>query len=1500
MKEEDSNPLEPVGDEPIEARIVAWVLGDASAFEAAELERLCEERPELLVFRRRMQALHGLLSEDEASRPDEAWKLPGEKRAKIEALFGAMHAAPPNVVVAKRFRQPWVRQALMATAACLVLAAGFRYVFAPTSESGAKISNRTFAMAIQKDEVSERMTPRTRAIAEGYASSQPVLPPIADLESTMPAMPGLQSRTEFASGLGSGGGRGGAFGPGADSDALAKNENTLSESAERKKGAKAPAKPAAASSLRAAEKALGSGLASSAPTPTPAAAPPPSRPIGGVMPESAPAAPAAKPAEFSRSLATDGAAAIAKNDRAGIISPVDGAVISGVPAASGADVTNIITGGLRSGDGAITRNNIDAVLNNPNRVAQSEVGPREDIPSQMRDSGNKGDLAKTESGGVEGELHIGYSSDYIFRDSGEASKDAADVAKTMKDADAKPADAFAFNVQDEGTKAKATPAEKQAAQAWAGEDKSGNIYNANKSDRSSLTANGAAETERLGLADIAAQATPAPRITKQLEDTSLAKDADSPTDPFSSGEPADRPRLAPNPPAAPATPASGKPEDEQRQTAAAPYGASVAQREMVRRQEAVAAGDQLLIAGREAYARGDHQGAVDKYKQAIDRLPNAPATEERLKSYKEHLADGNVALAMDYEKQGKIEEARKVLDELVSSDPENLDARRMQAHLKDPIHNDPALAAEHAQNVEKVRKGLYLTEGNYNLGKYDEAKKEAENVLRIDPYNSAARRMMERINNANSDYYRAAYDHSKAELLMQTDRAWELAVPAQPEARSVESLKREIREQEVEIAKTQGLDSALERSVDSTDYAQAKRELEKSQEQLAALKARNREAMAKMKSSPKAADDATATTFSHELQVQEDRVEEKRKLLTNILRAKQIILTGQESIYRSDINEDDRGAVSARDTANKLEQEKVQLESQIQTLQKYDNDQLLSYAAGLNLPENVLKTVYPQYLEQQRALGKLKAEGLADSHPTVQAQAQALAKTKRQLDDGVTSLRETLTAQYKVADDRLAKVKVLSEDATQLQRAKLANLKKQLEIAEAASAAAQPKPAPVPVDETVAAAEPFSTFSLHVSDASFKLAKAALDRGERLSADQIRTEEFYNAFDYGDPAPAPGEPVACTIEQAAHPVLPQRNLVRVAMRVGSAGRGQGQPLNLTLLLDNSGSMERDDRHEGLKAAIGQLASLLQPGDTVTLAGFSRTPHLLADRLSGAEAAKLVELVDKLPSEGGTNLEEALKLAGELAIQRKNPAAQNRIVLLTDGAANLGNAQPEDLAQKVAALRQQGIAFDAAGIGAGGLNDRMLEALTRHGNGRYYIVNDPKDADANFAKQLAGAFRPAAENVKVQVHFNPDRVSRYKLIGFEKHRLNTEDFRNDAVDAAELAADEAGVALYQVETIPGGTGEIGEVSVRFRDTASGRMVENTWTVPHDEKTPAFDQARPSIQLATLAMLAAEKLRGGPLADATDFTTLAPVISRVKTYYSTSSRVGELTGMTGKLR
>ena len=431
--------------------------------------------------------------------------------------------------------------------------------------------------------------------------------------------------------------------------------------------------------------------------------------------------------------------------------------------------------------------------------------------------------------------------------------------------------------------------------------------------------------------------------------------------------------------------------------------------------------------------------------------------------------------------------------------------------------------------------------------------------------------------------------------------------------------------------------------------------------------------------------------------------------------------------------------------------------------------------------------------------------------------------------------------------------------------------------------------------ETPTAEKSDSTFSLNVSDVSFKLAKSALAEGKRPEVATVRAEEFVNALDYGDDRPTQAEKVSCEFEQGAHPFLSQRNLMRLSMSTASLGRNAGTPLRLTLLLDQSGSMERADRVESLKRAFALLAAQLNANDEVTLIGFARTPRLLAERVKGDEVAKLAEIIANPITEGGTNLEEALSTGIQLAKQQFLKGAQNRVILLTDGAANLGDAKPETLAMQVESMRKAGIAFDACGVGADGLNDEVLSSLAKKGDGRYYFLDRPEDADEGFARQIAGALRPAAKNVKVQVLFNPERVTSFKLYGFEKHQLKKEDFRNDNVDAAEMAAEESGVALYHFEPNPEGRGDVGTVSVRFLDTASNEMVERTWLIPYEPQVAFFNEADPKLRLAGVAGLFAERLKGSAVGERVELKRLRQELPDLKARFGNQPRVHELETM-----
>ncbi|MGB0992186.1 MAG: Amuc_1098 family type IV pilus outer membrane protein [Akkermansiaceae bacterium] len=221
------------------------------------------------------------------------------------------------------------------------------------------------------------------------------------------------------------------------------------------------------------------------------------------------------------------------------------------------------------------------------------------------------------------------------------------------------------------------------------------------------------------------------------------------------------------------------------QVAEAGYS-DLAGQEMARRKALVKQADAALLLGRAAYAKKDYEEAVKQYQTAVSLLPPGPSLADRRHSYAGHLGDASVALAQKYRRVGKYDQARTLLEGVLSKDPTNFAAKKQLEYLDDPIRTNPALTYEHTQKVDRVRKHLYKGEGAYNLGKFDEAEQEFTKVLQIDKYNKAARRWLERISVARSDYYKAAYDHTRSTLLAEVDAAWEMAVPpAVPEFHDV-------------------------------------------------------------------------------------------------------------------------------------------------------------------------------------------------------------------------------------------------------------------------------------------------------------------------------------------------------------------------------------------------------------------------------------------------------------------------------------------------------------------------------------------------------------------------------------------------------------------------------------------------------------------------------------------------------------------------------------------
>ncbi|MCE9608680.1 MAG: von Willebrand factor type A domain-containing protein [Chthoniobacter sp.] len=575
------------------------------------------------------------------------------------------------------------------------------------------------------------------------------------------------------------------------------------------------------------------------------------------------------------------------------------------------------------------------------------------------------------------------------------------------------------------------------------------------------------------------------------------------------------------------------------------------------------------------------------------------------------------------------------------------------------------------------------------------------------------------------------------------------------------------------------------------------------------------------------------------------------------------------------------------------------LEQQEKILEKLKPEELPQALRSMALEDysatRASRTVGELSVEEKRLLNS----GLGADHPSVKEVREKLASAQSDAENTMKATRDRLAQASALEAKRLA---VMEQQAiAKLERmaeqpAKAAAVQEEVKKLDEVIPAARPaQPAAIPQPEVATSANAFSTFSLNVSDVSFKLAGASLEKGQMPELATVRSEEFINAFDYRDPEPAAGAPLAFATERARYPFAQNRDLVRFSVKTAAAGRQPGRPLNLVLLLDNSGSMERADRVRILREALRVLAAQLQPQDRLSVVAFARTPRIWADGVTGDKAGAAVARVGEITPQGGTNLEAALDLGYATALRHYQPGSISRVVLLTDGAANLGDVNPDALKRKVETNRQRGVALDCFGIGWEGYDDTLLETLARNGDGRYGFINTPEEAASGFAAQLAGALRVAASDVKVQVEWNPRRVTAYRQIGYAKHQLKKEQFRDNTVDAAEIGAAESGNALYVVEVNPRGEGDLARVRVRFKVPGTADYKEHEWAVSFTKDAPSLEQASPALRLAGTASAFSEWLVASPYAAEVTTDRLLGLLNGVPAIYPADPRPKKLEWM-----
>ena len=403
-------------------------------------------------------------------------------------------------------------------------------------------------------------------------------------------------------------------------------------------------------------------------------------------------------------------------------------------------------------------------------------------------------------------------------------------------------------------------------------------------------------------------------------------------------------------------------------------------------------------------------------------------------------------------------------------------------------------------------------------------------------------------------------------------------------------------------------------------------------------------------------------------------------------------------------------------------------------------------------------------------------------------------------------------------------------------------------------------------DMTLVEGDRFSTFAVDVDTASYAMARRKLNEGLLPDHASVRVEEFVNAMDYGYKAPAQGSeaPFAVFMEAAPSPWEPSHHV----MRVGVQGMEltERPPVHLTFLVDTSGSMSQADKLPLAQEALMELVEGLGPQDTVALGTYAGSTQMILGPTSASQGSTVNAAIAQLRSGGGTAMSNGMEMAYQMASESYVHGHENRVIVLSDGDANIGRTSHEEILRTVQHHAEEGITLTTVGFGMGNYQDAMMEQLANKGDGNYFYVDTAKEARKVFGEDLAGTLVTIAKDVKIQVEFNPEAVIGYRLVGYENRDVADKDFRNDRVDAGEIGSGHAVTALYDV-VLRDGAEDMELATVRLRAKKPGPdSAAKEWatTFAPEHMYSEIASASASLRLAVAVASFAELLRGSPYA------------------------------------
>lgn len=389
-----------------------------------------------------------------------------------------------------------------------------------------------------------------------------------------------------------------------------------------------------------------------------------------------------------------------------------------------------------------------------------------------------------------------------------------------------------------------------------------------------------------------------------------------------------------------------------------------------------------------------------------------------------------------------------------------------------------------------------------------------------------------------------------------------------------------------------------------------------------------------------------------------------------------------------------------------------------------------------------------------------------------------------------------------------------------------------------------------------------STFGLDVDTGSYTVMRNYINDGNLPPPESVRVEEYVNYFEQGYAAPPPHQAFSIHIDGGPSPFTQTEryDMLRIGIQGYQVSKEDRKAAALTFVIDVSGSMDMENRLGLAKQSLEMLVEQLREDDTVSIVVYGSSARVVLDPTPASRKDEILSAIYRLKPEGATNAEAGLRLGYGLAMEGYKSGGINKVILLSDGVANVGKVEANAILDMVDHYIAEGITLTTVGFGMDNYNDTLMEQLADKGNGFYAYVDDRSEARRLFIDQITGTLQTIALDAKVQVEFNTDVVMRYRLVGYENRAIEDDDFRDNSVDAGEIGAGHSVTALYEIKLYPEARGRIATVSMRWQDPDTKQVIEISQDFDVHQLVFDFRETSPYFQRAVIVAEYAEILKG----------------------------------------